>query len=77
MVKKYDANVTIYVVSKKINNFVINLWFKAFVSPYSEIAIVLASSKQFEDRVGSLELRVIFLPNQKSKLIRDLESYQS
>jgi tetratricopeptide (TPR) repeat protein len=27
--------------------------------------------------VGSLELTVIFLPNQKSKLIRDLESYQS
>ena len=26
---------------------------------------------------GSLELTVIFLPNQKSKLIRDLESYQS
>ena len=26
---------------------------------------------------GSLELTVIFLPNQKSKLIRELESYQS
>lgn len=51
MVKKYEANVTIYVFREKFNNFLINLWFKAFVSPYSEIAIVLASSKQFEDRV--------------------------
>ena len=49
--KKYDSNVTIYVFRKKFNNFVINLWFKSFVSPYSEIAIVLASSKQFDDRV--------------------------
>jgi hypothetical protein len=51
MVKKYDSNVRIYVFREKFNNFVINLWFKAFVSPYSEIAIVLASSKQFEDRI--------------------------
>ena len=51
MVKKYDANVTIYVFKKKFNSFVINLWFKAFVSPYLEIAIVLASPKQFEDRI--------------------------
>jgi len=46
MVKKYDSHVTIYVFREKFNNFVINLGFKAFVSPYSEIAIVLASSKQ-------------------------------
>ena len=51
MVKKYDAHVTIYIFRGKFNNFVINLWFKAFVSPYSEIAIILASWKQFEARV--------------------------
>jgi hypothetical protein len=51
MLNKYDSNVTIYVFRENFNNFVINLWFKAFVSPYSEIAIVLASSKHFEDCV--------------------------
>ena len=51
MVKKYDAHVRIYIFRGKFNNFVINLWFKAFVSPYSEIMIILASWKQFEARV--------------------------
>ncbi|WP_445176296.1 hypothetical protein [Microcoleus sp.] len=51
MVKKYDSHVTIYVFMGNFNNFVINLWLKAFVSPYSEIAIVLASSKQFEEHI--------------------------
>ncbi len=51
MVKKSYSNVTIYVFREQFNNFVINLWFKAFVSPYWEIAIILATSKQFEDHI--------------------------
>ena len=72
MVKKYDAHVRIYIFRGKFNNFVINLWFKAFVSPYSEITIILASWKQFEARV-LVHILIINSPDSFQSLTAECE----